>query len=375
MQYIGKRLEKESSTMIKRKPLSQKVATNWTPLRRWSVGWVAMSFMAAAILSPAYAVPDNSRLKKVLAFHVALGFSHDQGFKEGRILLDNLAAQNGFQITHTTTQADLRLAYLKGFDVVVFNNVTLPEKLLPEQKKAFEDYLNQGGGYVGIHGAGDVKSPQDWQWYMDMLGYTKFAGHAPGDSEPEVSVNQVFKDHTVVAGFPAKFRIKDEVYGFIGTPVGKPGVEILLTVDEKTYEAGAGSMSGVHPMAWTRKQGDGRYFYTAFGHGANAMKHALFPKLIYGGLLYAAGFEPPSALIHNNQSGSHQLGTQKGLSISILSEGKHEVLLFGIKGELVEKKVGNGPRDYNLASEGRLGIHVVKVITPKKTYSERILLQ
>ena len=60
---------------------------------------------------------------------------------------------------------------LAKFDVVIWNNST-GRVLTDEQRAAFKAYIENGGGYVGIHGAGDHS--HHWDWYEDELVGARF---------------------------------------------------------------------------------------------------------------------------------------------------------------------------------------------------------
>ena len=87
---------------------------------------------------------------------------------------------------------------------------------------------------------------------------------------------------------PAQWRRTDEWYNFTGTPRGC--ARVLATVNETTYEGGR--MGQDHPMAWCRRVGQGRMWYTAMGHTKSSFAEPLFQKHLLGGILVAAGRTP-----------------------------------------------------------------------------------
>jgi type 1 glutamine amidotransferase len=57
---------------------------------------------------------------------------------------------------------------LAKFNTVIFDNST-GEVINDEQKRALEQYVENGGGLIGIHGAGD--DSHHWDWYeQNLLG-------------------------------------------------------------------------------------------------------------------------------------------------------------------------------------------------------------
>ena len=59
-------------------------------------------------------------------------------------------------------------------------------------------------------------------------------------------------------------------------------MDVLLSVDESTYEGGA--MGPGHPIAWHHAVGAGRSFYTALGHPIEAYADPAFRAHLAGGI-------------------------------------------------------------------------------------------
>ena len=65
---------------------------------------------------------------------------------------------------------------LNRYDAVVFLSTT-GDVLNATQQRAFERYIQAGGGYAGIHAAADTE--YDWNWYGHLVG-GYFLSHPPG---------------------------------------------------------------------------------------------------------------------------------------------------------------------------------------------------
>jgi len=83
---------------------------------------------------------------------------------------------------------------------------------------------------------------------------------------------------------PKQWKKTDEFYSF--KKLNKD-VNVLLTVDEKTYHGGVNGDD--HPMAWYHNYDGGRAFYTNLGHTNETFADELYLKHILGGLQYAIG--------------------------------------------------------------------------------------
>lgn len=64
-------------------------------------------------------------------------------------------------------------------------------------------------------------------------------------------------------------------------------VDVLLTLDEKSYQGG--TMGDDHPIAWSRSIDRGRAFYTALGHTQESWEEPLFLQHIEQALSWVAG--------------------------------------------------------------------------------------
>lgn len=180
------------------------------------------------------------------------------------------------------------------YDVVVFQNSTGPV-LNPDQQSAFRRYIENGGGYMGIHAASDTH--KNWDWYENTLLGGVFADH--GDQQEPADT--VVEDHThpATSHLDDRWRRSDEWYAFTQNPA--EGTNVLATLDTDTFEGP--KMDGVHPTAWYHTVGDGRMFYTGGGHNAFNFDDPDFREHLKGGLLWAAGYAEVSPAAPTTRSG------------------------------------------------------------------------
>ena len=97
----------------------------------------------------------------------------------------------------------------------------------------------------------------DWKWYVQMIG-ASFKSH-PANQEATLIIND--KNHPSTDSLPATWTRTDEWYNFKNQ---NADVNVLLTIDEKTYQGGKNGDK--HPMAWYHAYDGGRAFYTELGH-------------------------------------------------------------------------------------------------------------
>ena len=217
------------------------------------------------------------------AFHVLL-FSRTAGFRHDSIpdaiaALTDLQTTGGYTVAATENPAVFSAEHLACYQVVVFL-LTTGDVLNDPQQAAFEDWVNAGGAYVGVHSAADTE--YDWPFYGTLVG-AYFLQHP--DVQP-ASVDIEATEHPIVAGLPSPWTRTDEWYDFRTNP--RPQVTVLATVDEATYTGG--TMGADHPISWVHPTpSGGRAFYTAMGHTKESYADPLFQQFLVAGLRGAGG--------------------------------------------------------------------------------------
>ena len=218
------------------------------------------------------ALPDTAR---VLVYTNANGYVH-ASIPDGVAALTELGTSYGFTVEATDDSLAFTPERLATYAAVVFLS-TSGDVLGPAQEAAFEAYIEGGGGYVGVHAASDTE--YEWSGYGQIVG-------AYFDNHPaiqEASLDVVDADHPATRDLPARWTRTDEWYSFRAAPTG---VDVLLRLDESTYEGG--TMGDDHPIAWTHAVGDGRAVYTALGHTAESYAEAAFRAHLAGAICWAA---------------------------------------------------------------------------------------
>ena len=223
--------------------------------------------------------------KAILVFSKTNGYRH-ASIEAGIKAIKEAGRKRGWEVVATENGGYFNEVCLKSYRAVVFLSPT-GDFLTDEQQHAFEKYIENGGGYAGIHSASDCE--YEWDWYGTMLG-TRFRNHTflPYPI-PKAEIVTEPGSHPAIDGLPARWSKKDEWYNFRESVRGKPGFQVLLTVDESTYPAfWPKAMRGDHPIAWSRPIGKGRIFYTAIGHNASTYSDPTAMKHIMGGIAWAA---------------------------------------------------------------------------------------
>ena len=220
-------------------------------------------------------VPDFDLAKdkpSILVFHKINGFDHGPSVSAATHAVQSLGEQMGWNVAVTDKGGAFNPKTLAQFDAVIWNNNS-GDVLTLSQRKAFENYVNNGGGYLGIHGAGG-DFLYLWDWYADTLLGARFIGHPMDPQFQDAAIHIEKNDAGIAHGLMPGWTMKGEWYSFRESP-RKSGAEVVATLDESSYQPeGQGGqnlrMGDDHPIVWRRCIGKGRSFYTAIGHRPEA---------------------------------------------------------------------------------------------------------
>lgn len=269
---------------------------------------VARSVPSAAGLTLAFVcacastdeAPSDTR-PRVLVFDKCIVYCH-ASIHAGADAIRALGDESGFAVDVTDDAAVFTDARLAKYAALVFlsttveNDDTQPFHTDPnpfrdgsimdaEQKAAFERYITNGGGWVGVHAASD--GDYRWPFYVDMVG-AMFRDHPPAGTRAIARVED--PRHPSTADLPAAWTREEEWYNFKSNPRGK--VHVLVTFDESSTDAQPKMGTLDHPVAWCRIFRGARVFYTAFGHAPETYAEPLFRAHLLGGIRWAAKLAP-----------------------------------------------------------------------------------
>jgi type 1 glutamine amidotransferase len=229
----------------------------------------------------------------VLIFSKTNGYRDEPAIQASNAALTAIAALRGWPSFVTENGAVMNPAQLRRFRLVVWNN-TSGDVLTESQRAAFKEWLERGGSYFGIHGAGGDpvqsvpghSSLADWPWYIDGIVGAQFVVHSsimPGDIHVEDTASPITK------GLPRIWHRSEEWYSFASNPRERRGVHVLATVDEQSYTPGRATMGADHPLVWWHCVGKGRAVYSALGHAAPFYAEPLMIRLLDNAMGWLVG--------------------------------------------------------------------------------------
>lgn len=221
---------------------------------------------AAAALRP---------LTDVLVFSKTAGYRHSS-IPTGVAAISELGRANGVRVTATEDAGQFTAGNLARYQAVVWLSTT-GDVLDVEQQAAFEAYLENGGGYVGVHAAADTE--YDWPWYGGLVG-AWFADHPPVN---EARVSTEDRTNPATKDLAEPWIATDEWYRFRTNP--RSTVRVLQSRQSTGY---TGALAGDRPITWCHDYSGGRAFYTALGHTEQMWADPTFRLLLWGGIRVAA---------------------------------------------------------------------------------------
>lgn len=247
-------------------------------------GWYVVILLGAAGVFSLPARPVHARggKKKLLYMTMSAGFKHDV-VPLSREIVKEIGDKSGvFDTTVVEDVSPFTAENLRNYDAVMF--YTTGELPFTEvQKTIFAGYLAAGHGFIGVHSATDTFYM--WDEYHKIIG-GYFNGHP---WHQQVTVLNADPEDNITKSLGKSFTINDEIYQ-IGDFL--PDNHVLLRLDPMSVDRtkpGVRTRYYMWPLAWTRRYGKGRIFYTALGHEAAVWRDPRFQELLLNGIEWSTG--------------------------------------------------------------------------------------
>jgi uncharacterized protein len=228
--------------------------------------------LTATLLIAAIVKEDSAPRRLELLF-----LGHKSKHHNSELLADIFTKEyfkDGINITYTTDPDDLNENTLEKYDgLVLYANY---DTISASQEKALLNFVKGGKGFIPIHCASYCfrNSPE----VVEMIG-GQFKRHKY-ETFPAVIVKA---DHPVMQGVPA-FTTTDETY--VHDKISDK-IEVLSERVEGDHR---------EPYTWVRNYGEGRIFYTAYGHDEHTFNNKDFLRLVRNGIFWAVGEKAASQL-------------------------------------------------------------------------------
>jgi type 1 glutamine amidotransferase len=242
--------------------------------------WRMLRLCAAMVLIDGATAAAGPAIR-VLVYSRTMAFRHPS-IADATAWFDSLPQAARIDPRFSEDPATFTADGLADVDVVAFVNTT-GDVLDPAGEEALRTWMEAGGGFAGVHAAADTE--HQWPWYGDMLG-ASFTTHGPIVTAT-LSVGR--RRHAASRAWRVRrFPFTDEYYDFDRNP--RANARVLLTV--AAADLVGTTMGSDHPIAWIRRVGWGRVFYTNLGHQPETWADPRFRAHLLAGIRWAARRTP-----------------------------------------------------------------------------------
>ncbi len=195
-------------------------------------------------------------------------FLGDEGHHTPRLRfaeLQPVLAERRMQLDYTGEVTDLHPDVLADYDgLMVYANI---DEISSDQEQALLDFVASGHGFIPLHCASYCF--RNSQAYVALVG-AQFDSHTTGEFRTHLANT----DHPLMQGFQG-FESWDETYVHRQHNPDRTVLEYRVDFERR------------EPWTWVRNHGEGRVFYTAWGHDDRTFKHPGFHNLIERGIRWA----------------------------------------------------------------------------------------
>lgn len=244
--------------------------------------------------------------KKLLVFSKATGFDH-WIIPHNNAMLKILARKSkAFEIHIGYDIENFEMESLRKYDAVILNNsnpsgpdrdlfadllkqnTTLSSNEISQRATQYEknlmDYVAKGGGLMILHGAITVQNNSEE--FSKMTGGS-FDYHP---KQQEMHVKEVDSDHPLVQAFPGNgFTHVDEPYFFKNAYFDYNFRPLLFIEIDELDGLKHPVEEKVNYVAWIKKYGQGRVFYSSPSHNAQSLDNPELLQFFLDGIQYVVG--------------------------------------------------------------------------------------
>ena len=206
--------------------------------------------------------PEETEIS-VLVYHETGGYRHGS-IDAGIAMITESGGDLGWKVQASQTSDIFASDSLATYDVVIWMNTTGEDILTDTERSAFETYIQNGGGFVGVHSATDTYRNGSWPWYNELVGGIVQVNpyHTANNT---TAIIDVVGEHVAVEHLGAEWAKSDEYYYWErnGGYLYDGNIDLL-----RVKATGANSYDAARPVTWYKEYDGGRSFYTALGHNA-----------------------------------------------------------------------------------------------------------
>lgn len=209
---------------------------------------------------------------KVIAFFTAKDdMAHISFVHEANQWFHEMAKKYHFTYDSTNDWSNLNAEFISHYQILIFLDSRPDDS---SQRAAFEEYMKNGGAWMGFHFSAFALTPSDypmnWNWYHNQfLGSGSYVSNTWRPTSAILRIEDT--NSPVTKNLPRTFKsAPNEWYRWQNDLRKNPDIKILVSIDSTSFPLGTGPKqneiwhSGYYPVVWTNK--NYRMIYFNMGH-------------------------------------------------------------------------------------------------------------
>lgn len=223
-------------------------------------------------------------------------FDHTEARKEAQRVFPELAKKHGWNFTQSSDSEIFTDEGLQDIDVIILDNNT-GILFNEEERMAFEKWVRNGGGVVGIHGAThahkgiDENNEAEWPFWYGLWGVLHKTGPKEGPQGRRGYADRIMSVNASddwTQSLPEEWIFDKVEWYFWNYHPDFSSKEIIAAADVKTNQP---LLPEYYPVTWSQEYKGGRVWYTNMGHYAENFRQKEFIQHLLDGINWAAGKE------------------------------------------------------------------------------------
>lgn len=256
-----------------------------TFINKSNIYWILAAIIVSFASVTAKAV-DLKNAKVLVYTKNGKGYIHDN-IPSAVACIFKLGKEQGFKVDTSSNAAVFTADNLKQYTLLIFTSTNNDVFDTDVQRVAFRNYIEAGGGFVGIHSV--TGTERNWTWFKQLVGCT-FLVHPPFQ---KFTVKVIDSNSPLVAGVPKVWEHEDELYF---NKEWYPGITVVMADDLSTLnpeaaatkQRGMGSYGDLYPSVWYQHFDGGNVWVTALGHDKTTYSDPVYVRILLNGIKYVA---------------------------------------------------------------------------------------
>ncbi|HEY9178415.1 MAG TPA: ThuA domain-containing protein [Flavipsychrobacter sp.] len=322
---------------------------------------------------------------KVLHYTETTGFDHNTR-QASRLFFERICDSLTFltpyvwSLDHSDNSAVFdNLNSLQKYSVVIWSNTSGANGLTAMQRTNYEQYVNGGGNYLGIHAAGDTyrhstsngNNTGVWDFYAEYLAGCSVQENPNHTSANHKNTMTHTVAHPILNGIPSPWNKTEEYYYWQNGYINSTFTELL-----RVASTGPDSYDAARMMAHYKEHTWGsRSIYTALGHDiSNFTSDTSFEQLLENALYWCASPTFPAEI---SSMDAHTLSVfpnpfTEAITIDAGVSGSYKLNVYDLLGQ----KVYSGKVEKNTTislSHLKNGMYYLVLDSPNQLYTRKLL--